>query len=148
MALKPLSPETVKFLVVHCAASQPKADIDVQTIDRWHRKRGFAKVGYHFVIKTDGTIQEGRKLTEMGAHVQGHNHHSLGICLVGGVDAEGKSVDNFTAAQKDALRRLLLKLILTYTKASILGHRDIPGVKKDCPCFSVRDWLKGNATTA
>lgn len=143
MAFKPLSPETVKYLVVHCSASQPLARIDVHEIDRWHRKRGFAKVGYHFVIKTDGAIQEGRALTEMGAHVQGHNQHSLGICLVGGVDFAGVSTDNFTVAQKEALRGLLTKLSKTYTKAAILGHRDIPGVKKDCPCFNVRAWLKG-----
>jgi len=148
MALKPLSPEMVKYLVVHCSASQPLPRIDVHEIDRWHRKQGWSKVGYHFVITTAGHVQEGRKLTEMGAHVQGHNQHSVGICLVGGVDAEGKSVDNFTAAQKDALRGLLKKLSGVYRKATILGHRDIPGVKKDCPCFSVRSWLKGDATTA
>lgn len=148
MGFKQLTPENVKYIVVHCSASQPKADIDVKTIDRWHRQRGFAKVGYHYVIKTDGTVEEGRKLSEPGAHAQGYNANSIGICLVGGVDKEGRASDNFTAAQKHALHGLLMGLSHTYTAASILGHRDLPGVKKDCPCFDVRDWLKDVEQTA
>lgn len=141
MAFKQLSPESVKYLVVHCSASKPDLKTDVKTIDRWHRQRGFAKVGYHFVIKTDGTVQVGRQLTEIGAHAQGYNAQSIGICMVGGIDPNGKPSDNFTVEQKESLRGLLMKLSHVYKMASIVGHRDLPGVKKDCPCFDVRAWL-------
>lgn len=144
MAFKQLTPDAVKYLVVHCSASQPLARIDVHEIDRWHRKQGWSKVGYHRVITTDGHVQEGRTLSEIGAHVQGHNQHSIGICLVGGVDADNKPVDNFTVAQKGALLSLLKELRKTYTKAVILGHRDLPGVRKECPCWSVIPWARAN----
>lgn len=140
MAFKTLTPDAVRHIVVHCSASPNNPSLGVKDIDRWHRERGFAKVGYHFVIQTNGTVQEGRKLSEIGAHAVGHNSSSLGICLIGGTDNEKKSVDNFTSAQKTALYELLAVLRKTYTTAIILGHRDLPGVKKDCPCWAVIPW--------
>ncbi len=132
--------EPIKQLVVHCSASSPSVYVDAAVIDRWHRQRGFFKIGYHYVIKRDGVVEKGRDDEEVGAHVQGHNTGSLGICLAGGVDAKGKSVNNFTPEQFKALEVLLEKLLKQHPKAEILGHRDFPGVKKDCPCFDVKPW--------
>ena len=133
---------TVRQLVVHCSATKPSADIGVTEIDRWHRQRGFNKVGYHFVIKRDGTIQEGRKLDEVGAHVKGHNSQSVGVCVVGGVSQEDHTVaeNNFTAEQVASLRTLLEQLRVIYPGAEVLGHRDFPGVAKECPSFDVKAW--------
>lgn len=128
-------------IVVHCSASVPSADTDVKTIDRWHRQRGFSMVGYHYVIKTDGEIQEGRPLDYVGAHVQGFNSRTVGICLIGGVDAKNKPSDNFTSHQKFSLLTLLKDLSDRFPGAEILGHRDFPGVNKACPSFDVRSWL-------
>lgn len=135
-----------KFIVVHCSASQPLPNIDAKTIDRWHREKGWQKIGYHFVIKTDGTVESGRAIDEVGAHVAGHNSNSIGICMVGGVDHDGKSVNNFKVAQFKALRKLINSLLVDYPNAVILGHRDFPNVKKDCPCFDVNDWWAGIQT--
>lgn len=130
------------FIVVHCAASQPLPSIDAKTIDRWHRQRGFLMIGYHFVIKTDGTIEKGRDVDAVGAHVEGFNSRSIGICLVGGVDSAGKSQNNFTPSQFASLQELLKELREMHPKAVIQGHRDFPKVAKDCPCFDVKSWLK------
>lgn len=136
-----MKPEDVKYIVVHCSASPPDVKTDIKTIDAWHRARGFLKVGYHFVIKTDGTVQEGRRLDEVGAHVQGFNDRSIGICLIGGVLKDGKTpADNFFAVQKARLADLVARLRLMFPNAEVLGHRDLPNVKKDCPCFDVRKW--------
>lgn len=129
-------------LVVHCSASLPVPETDVKTIDRWHRQRGFLMVGYHYVIKTDGTVQTGRPENTIGAHVEGHNATSIGICMVGGVDRGLTPKDNFTAAQKQALETLLGVLLARYPTATIVGHRDFPGVKKACPSWDVRSWAK------
>ena len=138
MAAKPL--KEVRYLAVHCSATQPLAKINAKEIDRWHRQRGFLKIGYHFVIKTDGTVETGRSLEEAGAHVEGYNSQSVGICLVGGINKQGKSEANFTEAQYVALAELLGDLLKRYPKAEIRGHRDFPNVAKDCPCFDVKQW--------
>lgn len=133
-------PET-KFLVVHCSATQPKDSYTWKTIDQMHRQRGWLGIGYHFVICTDGTIQEGRPLDVIGAHVSGHNKDSIGICLIGGVDKNSKPVDNFTEEQKESLKQLLDYLRWLYKDEVIVcGHRDFDNVKKACPCFNVKSW--------
>ena len=131
-------------IVVHCSATQPKQDIGAAEIERWHRQRSFLAIGYHYVIRRDGTVELGRPDDTVGAHVEGHNSTSVGICLVGGVDAKLKPQDNFTAEQYAALHDLLVEVKAKYPEAEILGHRDFPGVDKACPSFDVKDWLKKN----
>ena len=141
-----LSPrKATNYLVVHCSASVPDPATDAKVIDRWHRQRGFLMIGYHYVIKTDGTVEPGRDEEAIGAHVEGYNASSIGICMVGGVDANGptgKPRNNFTAAQFNSLETLLRALRIRYPKAVIQGHRDFPNVAKACPSFDVGSWLK------
>ena len=144
MSIKELKREDVRFLAVHCSATQAKADIGAKDIDRWHRDRGFIKIGYHFVIRRDGTVETGRPLNEPGAHVEDWNHCSWGICLVGGVDAKLKPEANFTPAQLASLRTLLTELQAKVPHATVQGHRDFPRVAKACPSFDVRHWLATN----
>lgn len=144
----------INKVVIHCSASVPSAGTTAATIDEWHRKRGFSRIGYHYVILTNGMIQEGRNVADVGAHAEGHNKDSIGICLVGGVDNTGKPADNFSAAQKAALLDLLKTMQLAFPKAQILGHRDLsPDLNHDgqitpnewmkqCPSFDVRAWMK------
>jgi len=129
------------YIVVHCAATPPTLDIGRAEIDRWHRQLGWLMIGYHFVIRRDGTIETGRDIDVPGSHVSGYNANSVGICLVGGVDAKGKAEANYTAAQYASLAKLLRELKAKYPNAVIQGHRDFPKVAKDCPCFDVRKWI-------
>ena len=80
----------------------------------------------------------------IGAHVAGFNENSIGICMVGGVSADdiSKAENNFTKEQFASLKQLLIDLKIRYPQATIQGHRDFPGVKKACPSFDVRAWLK------
>ena len=136
--------ETTKYLVVHCSATQNVPSFTWKTIDQMHRQQGWLGIGYHFVILTDGTIQRGRPLEAIGSHVKGYNNCSVGICLIGGVNAKGKSVDNFTEEQKESLKCLLDYLRGYYKdEVVVLGHRDFAGINKDCPCFDVKGWYKG-----
>lgn len=145
MNYKPLLPENVKYLVVHCAATPPSADIGAKEIDRWHRARGFFQIGYHKVIRRNGVIEDGRPLDMPGAHARGFNHLSIGVCLVGGVAEDGKTPENnFTDEQWPSLRVLLKELKVRFPNATILGHRDLPDVHKACPSFGVREYLKNN----
>ena len=141
--VKRLDQSKVKYLVVHCTASPPKANLSVIDVERMHiRDRGWATIGYHYLIKRDGTLEEGRPLTHQGAHVNGFNQVSIGVCLVGGIsDNKLKSPENnFTIEQFYALEDILIELKKKFPKASIAGHRDFPNVKKDCPCFDAKKW--------
>lgn len=136
--------ERTDFIVVHCSASTEKMNIGAADIDKWHRGKGWKCIGYHYVIRRDGTVEEGREEATVGAHVEGWNAVSLGICMVGGVDANDVKLakNNFTKAQFDSLKQLLVDLKIRYPKAKIQGHRDFPKVAKACPSFSVEEWLK------
>jgi N-acetylmuramoyl-L-alanine amidase len=137
-----LKPADVKFIAVHCSATPPSMDIGAKELDRMHRQRGFRAIGYHKVIRRDGTVEDGRPLTERGAHVEDWNHCSIGICLVGGVDSKMKPQANFTPAQFIALEGLLKgDLMPKFPGAVVQGHRDFPNVAKACPSFNVRRWL-------
>lgn len=136
--------EKTDFIAIHCSATSDKQNIGAADIDKWHRKQGWQAIGYHYVIRRDGTVEEGRDEKVVGAHVQGFNEVSVGVCMVGGVDANdvNKAKDNFTEAQFASLKQLLVDLKSRYPKAKIQGHRDFPNVKKACPSFEVKDWLK------
>ncbi|NCT81934.1 MAG: lysozyme [Comamonadaceae bacterium] len=141
----PLDPKSVKFLVVHCTATPASRDLSASDIDRMHRlERGWLAIGYHFVVRRDGTVERGRPETARGAHVENWNHCSIGVCLVGGVDAKLKPEANFTPAQFESLSKLLHELEQRYPTAVIQGHRDFPGVAKACPSFNVKHWLATN----
>jgi len=134
------------FIAVHCAATTDKMDIGAVEINEWHRKRGFACIGYHYVIRREGVIERGREKDVIGAHISGHNTNSVAICMVGGVNADDVSLaeNNFTEAQFKTLKELLIELKSMYPDAVIQGHKDFPNVAKACPSFEVKDWLKEN----
>lgn len=151
---QPMKP-SVNFIAIHCSATPSTQDIGAVEIDKMHRLRGFLRIGYHYVIRRDGTIEKGREDDQAGAHTQGYNSVAIGICMVGGVermeDVKRNSngavtsllaYDNFTETQKQSLRDLLKELKVKYPKAVIQGHRDFPKVAKDCPSFSVKDFLR------
>ena len=106
-------------------------------IDREHRLRGWRCCGYHYVIPTDGIIEAGRPEEMVGAHCRNHNRHSIGVCYIGGLSADGKRPkDTRTLAQRTALRRLLESLHRKYPEALIVGHHDLDP-QKACPCIDV-----------
>lgn len=139
-----LTPEAVEAIAVHASATPPSMDIGAADIRRWHLKRGWLDIGYHYVIRRDGTLEEGRDLNTPGAHVSGHNHSSIGICMVGGTSEESQDIAeaNYTFAQYKCLMSLLDYLSGHFPKATIQGHRDFPGVSKECPSFNVKALLE------
>lgn len=132
----------IDLIVVHCSATPAGRDVSAADIDGWHKARGWRCIGYHHVIRMDGTVEPGRPEREMGAHASGFNRNSIGLCMIGGLDAEGfEAKPEYTPAQWEALGRLLAELKGRYPAARIVGHRDLPGVRKACPSFEVGAWL-------
>jgi N-acetyl-anhydromuramyl-L-alanine amidase AmpD len=133
--------KVTNYIAVHCAATPPTANIGVKEIRQWHRDKGWIDIGYHFVIRRDGTVETGRPIDTVGAHVENFNSVSVGISLVGGVNSKLQPEDNFTPAQYAALALKLRELKAKYPKAVVQGHRDFPNVAKACPSFDVRKWI-------
>lgn len=147
----------IDAIVIHCSATSEGLDIKASDINRMHLERGFAGIGYHYVVDLDGTIEEGRPLSKDGAHCntkgtsgKSYNKHSIGICYIGGVDESGNAKDTRTDAQKTSLASLVNELVMKYPIVEILGHRDTsPDLNgdgkitsnewvKQCPCFDVK----------
>jgi hypothetical protein len=165
-------------IVIHCSATPNGRDVRAKDIDLMHKARDFKRdsqarrnfnphlgsIGYHGVICVDGSVETGRGLEEIGAHVAGSNSKSIGICLIG--------MDKYSLKQWETLRTYIINLssiiqgiphataegalnAFKDMRISIKGHRDYsPDLNgdgqitrnewiKDCPNFSVSDWLKG-----
>lgn len=124
----------INEIIVHCTATPEGRDYTVADIRAMHKAQGWVDIGYHYLIYRDGSIHEGRNVDLVGAHCQGHNAQSIGVCYVGGVARDGKTPkDTRTQAQKDALVHLLMQLVCLYPDATIRGHRDFAA--KACPSF-------------
>ncbi len=148
----------IDMIVVHCSFTKPRANqqprIGVAEIRRWHTDpkkmvdgknvggRGWSDIGYHYVIKRDGTLQVGRPLERAGAHARGHNKHSIGLCLVGGMDKRtSAAVDDYTDAQWQTLRMTVGGLEVQFPNALVVGHNSLSS--KTCPNFDVGAWWAG-----
>ena len=147
----------IDAIIIHCSATRAGQDLRAKDIDQMHRARGFNQIGYNFVIDLEGTVETGRPLSIDGAQCntkgfskESYNKHSIGICYIGGLDANGKPTDTRTPEQKAALRELVAKLCKEYQIIELLGHRDtspdldgsgeveLAEYIKACPCFDVR----------
>lgn len=127
-------------IILHCSATKEGQHFTTADIDNWHRARGFAKIGYHFVVYLDGSVHKGRDISEIGAHCLGQNKNSIGICYIGGLDKDGKPKDTRTPEQKEALIKLVAELKEKYPNATIHGHNEFAA--KACPCFDVQKEFK------
>lgn len=158
---KKRTPDQIKYLIIHCSATPNGKSFTAADIDSWHQQRGFTRdmslypyhapalkhIGYHFVIRVDGTPECGRYVLETGAHCLGYNTNGIGICMVG--------TDQFSPAQWRTLADQVDIFKKHYPGLIVLGHRDTsPDTNgngrvdpqewlKTCPGFDVNTWLTG-----
>jgi N-acetyl-anhydromuramyl-L-alanine amidase AmpD len=148
--------KTTTGIAIHCTATREGRHYDATTVDQWHKDLKWAGIGYHYLIRLDGTIEAGRPEDAVGSHIAGHNSNTVAVVYVGGLDAAGKPKDTRTPEQKAALKQLVTHLAAKYRKTltKIGGHRDWSPDKnrngvidkhewlKDCPCFDVVAWCQ------
>jgi len=133
----------INKIIIHCSATIEGQDFDANDIDKWHKEKGWTGIGYHKVIRLNGEVQNGRAITEIGAHALGHNDDSIGIVYIGGLDEERSPKDTRTQEQLIVMRNLCVELLNEFDSITeIKGHNELPNVKKACPCFDVSDWLE------
>ena len=130
--LKPLHDPSL--LIVHCTATKCNRPFSTEDLIATGEAR-FGQASYHWYIRRDGSIESILPENVQGVHARHYNHCSLGIAYEGGLNEKGKAEDTRTEAQKNAMRSLLEELTEAYPQARIMGHCELPGVAKDCPCF-------------
>ena len=137
-----VSRRTINRIIVHCTATPEGRVETVESNRRMHKAKGWADIGYHYLIGLNGERWNGRNVNLVGAHCEGYNTNSIGVCYVGGCDKNMKAKDTRTDKQKAALIALLKDLRKLYPKAKIVSHRDLDRKGKACPSFDATNEYK------
>ncbi|MDQ0202393.1 peptidoglycan recognition protein family protein [Pectinatus haikarae] len=99
-------------------------DVSAAEVHQWHLANGWAGIGYHYVIRKDGTIERGRPADTIGAHCYGYNKTSVGINIVG--DFETAYPTEAQLNSGEYLTAYLCQLYRLNTADNIIfGHRDL-----------------------
>lgn len=143
----------IERIFVHCTASHQTASVN--DIKNEFKRKGWKNPGYHYIVDPGGAIHQLLDDEKVSNGVRGYNQTAINVAYIGGIDAEGKAMDNRTEPQKKALAKLLRLLRSRYPDAVILGHRDISpdtngnGIVdpweriKECPCFDAKTEYAG-----
>jgi N-acetylmuramoyl-L-alanine amidase len=136
------NPRNIKYIVVHCTATPPNTTIE--SMKRfWKDVRKWGDTpGYHYIIERDGNIVQLLDESKNSNGVYMHNSSCINMSYIGGIDKDGKPIDNRSDMQKHAMFNKIVELTERYPGAEVLGHRDFPDTHKACPCFDVKEWLK------
>lgn len=146
LVTKRLPLKNVKWIVVHYSATPIERNVSAADIEAMHKAKGYKAIGYHFYIRRSGEVEVGRPIADgyftQGAHVLGHNPESIGICFEGGVTLADMNTgrDTRTPGQTKALISIIEKLLVQCPGAQVVGHKDMPGAKTQCPGFDVAAW--------
>jgi hypothetical protein len=143
-----LDPNDVRYIILHCSASHYG---DVEVIEDWHKQRGWSGCGYHWIVTNcypkyknyrykqpelafDGLIQKGRDERFRGAHTLGHNHESIGVCIIG-------KGGEFSSRQLVSTAKLCGELFSRFPNCvDVKGHCDFTN-RKTCPNLDI-DWFR------
>ena len=127
----------IEYIAVHCTATAQTATVSAIQ-NYWKNNLKWKMPGYHFIVKPDGEIVELLSIDKVSNGVYGWNSKIINISYIGGIDKNGKPLDNRTDAQKKALLAKLKELKKQFPNAKIQGHRDFPKVAKACPSFDAK----------
>jgi N-acetylmuramoyl-L-alanine amidase len=136
----------IEYIVIHCTATPHNTKID-SIKNYWKNVLKWRNVGYHYIIESNGNVVKLSDIENPTNGVAGYNTKSIHISYIGGVDKNGKPVDNRTDAQKKALIETIKKVrnevVLKQRFFPIIqGHTDFPNVSKACPCFDAKEEYK------
>ena len=147
----------MKYLVLHCTATPEGREVTSDEIRHWHTDpvkkggRGWKQVGYTDMIHLDGKVErlvgnnEDAEVDpwEVTNGAKGYNTVSRHVVYVGGVSKDGKTAkDTRTEAQLKAMTAYVRDFHERFPQIRIVGHGELPGVKKACPSFDVAAWLR------
>ena len=133
------------MVVIHHTGNPSDDDLSAAEIDASHKARGWACIGYHYVIRKDGTVEQGRPHWTVGAHAYGENSHTIGIHVCGNFEI-GEPTDEQIESTAMLLANLCTDYGLTIDRDHIVGHREL--MSTACPgrnLFAQMDEIVGKA---
>lgn len=130
---------TTKIILHHAAA----VFASVGTIHEWHRGRGWSGIGYHFYVRKDGGIYQGRPIDKVGAHCTGQNAASIGICFEGNYETSDTSMPDVQYNAGVALLDYLMDKYPTITEKC--GHKKYGTTACPGQYFPLEDLIAGSA---
>ena len=132
-------------IVIHHTGNPTDDDLSAEEIHESHLAQGWSGIGYHFVIRKDGTIELGRPMDTIGAHAYGENSHTVGIHVCGNFDLVSP-----TQAQVESLSYLVGWVAeyygITPDYMHVVGHRDL--MPTACPgdnLYNLLQTIRGKA---
>ena len=124
-------------IVIHHVGNTDR-NVNSAAIHRWHLQNGWKGIGYHYIIRKDGTIERGRPLDTTGAHCYNQNEHTVGICVVGNFELSRPTQAQFRAAEQ-----LIGAVCGIYgiipTDQTVVGHKYYN--RTDCPGLYLQQWV-------
>ena len=114
--------KSTDYIVMHHRAGNGDAD----SIHKQHLSQGYSGIGYHYYVRKNGQVFQGRPIDKVGAHCKGYNDKSVGVCFEGNFENEKPTKEQLKAGNN------LVKYILNlYPQAKIVGHKDL--MSTACP---------------
>ena len=140
-------------VVVHWTETPVNKNIGSEEINEQHLSSNLNGIGYHYVIRRDGSLQRGRPANKEGEHAisNNHNQRSIAIVFVGGINAPSEtrniqdflSVQSLTRSQFNTFDHFCRSFYDVFAGGQIVGHSDIDDLAND-PGFDVRAYVKAN----
>ena len=143
----------VTEVVVHWTETPTNKNIGSEELNAIHLASKLKGIGYHYVIRRDGSLQRGRPINIEGQHAptNDHNERSIGIAFVGGINAPSGtpnlenfvSVQSLTRSQFNTFDHFCRGFYSRFPGGQIVGHNDIDPLEDD-PGFDVREYVLAN----
>ena len=143
----------VTEVVVHWTETPTNKNIGSEELNKIHLESGLKGIGYHYVIRRDGSLQRGRPVNIQGEHalVNNHDERSIGVAFVGGINVPSGtpnlenfvSVQSLTRSQFNTFDHFCRSFYARFPGGQILGHNDIDPIEND-PGFNVREYVLAN----
>ena len=133
------------MIVIHHTGNPTDDDLSANEINASHQAQGWTCIGYHYVIRKNGIVEEGRPHWTVGAHAYGENSHTIGIHMCGNFE-----IGEPTSEQIESLAMLLANICSDYglpiDREHIKGHRELmPTACPGCNLYNQLDVVVGKA---
>ena len=133
-------------IVIHHTGNGEDCDPDAVEINKWHQAQGWTCIGYHYVIRKDGTVEQGRPHWTIGAHCEGDNYHTIGIHFSGDFMEDRQPTEAQLISGAQLIANICTDYGIPIDSDHIKGHRDY--MATSCPGDNLYDKLPeiiGNA---
>lgn len=113
-----------------------------QTVHGWHLNNGWTGIGYHYIVRKDGSIYRGRPENVVGSHTLNYNSYSIGIAAEGDFQLE-----NMPEVQKNSIIELIAYIKSRYGNLDIKRHKDLMATSCPGKNYPFQEIIKGKGYT-